>query len=107
MKKNFLFVGAMIAMFAIGMSTVLVSCEKDTEKSSRSADDDDDEDEDEDIKGCKCTVMFEGESDTEKISLEDMEDYYNVSTCSALEKAITRAAREEGVDDFSISCKSY
>ena len=54
--------------------------------------------------GCKCTFTYDGEKETDKIDLDDMEDYYDVTTCSKLEKAIMKMA--DGYLD-KVSCKAY
>lgn len=88
MKKKIFLVSVFVAM-AMGM--MFVSCEKK------------DAVEKEEINGCKCTFYYEGKKvGTEKFDIDDMEDEYDVSTCSKLEKELMREA-----EDYDIECKSY
>jgi len=100
MKKRIMLVSTLVVM---AMSAMFVACKDKNSPSSSS----EKETEKEEIKGCKCTVTIDGESDSAKISIDDMEEYYDVSTCSALEKLMKKEAKEEGIDDFSVTCKSY
>lgn len=99
MKKRIMLVSTLVVM---AMSAMFVACQDKNSPSSSS----EKETEKEEIKGCKCTVTIDGESASEKISIDDMEEL-DVSTCSALEKLMKKEAKEEGFDDFSVTCKSY
>ena len=95
MKKKFLFVSALVVM---AMCASLISCEK-KDSVSESKDE-----EKEEINGCKCTVTWDdGEKETIKYDLEEMEDYFDVSTCSKLQKILLEDA--EGVE--KLTCKEY
>ena len=78
------------------MSTMFVACNKKEEVSK-----------DDDINGCKCTFYWTGGGqEPVKYSLDDMEEYFDVTTCSQLEKEITRDMSVE-YDFEKVSCKSY
>ena len=85
MKKKIFLVSALVAM---AMSVMFVSC-KDNQTPEN---------------GCKCKLYYDGEKlGTEKIHLDDMEDYFDVKTCSKLEKAL----KEDYDYDSKTSCTSY
>lgn len=91
MKKKIFLVSALVAM---AMSAMFVSCKKDSKNEPSGGD----------INGCKCTIYWEdGETDTEKISIDDMKEYYDVTSCSKLVRVLMSDA--EGVDD--IKCSEY
>ena len=82
MKTKILLIGTIVAMSATVMFT---SCEKKN------------------IDGCNCTIkLADGDTEKDYFDIEDMKEYYNVSTCSKLESAIKREAEGEVK---SISCK--
>ena len=91
MKKKIFLVSALIAM---AMGVMFVGC-----KDKNAADDTSDS---KDIEGCKCTYYVDGEKESSKIDIEDMEDYYDVSTCSKLAKYL-----EKEFDLEDVSCKEY
>ena len=98
MKKKIFLVSALIAM---AMGVMVVSCKDKNEA----------EDKSEDINGCKCTFYYDGEKGgSEKFDIDEMEDYWEASTCAKLEKAIMKELTygdPEYEDYFSIKCKAY
>ena len=91
MKKKIFLVSALIAM---AVSAMFVGCKDKNEAEDSS-----------DINGCKCTFYYSGEKiDTEKFDLDEMEDYYDVKTCSKLQKSLNK---ELEYYDYSAKCKEY
>lgn len=72
MIKRFFVVGT-IAL--LGLSTFLVSCDKEKEK------------DEEPLIGCSCIEQFEGSMDSYNYTLGDMQDY-GATTCDQLAKNI-------------------
>ena len=88
MKKQFLLVSTIIAMT---ISAMFMGC-KDSANNSTPEN------------GCKCTFYDEDNEKlgTDKIDKDDMEDEFDVKTCSKLEKWF----KEEGYGSKT-NCKSY
>ena len=78
MKKKLL-VSAMIVM---AMSAMFVACNQNTPTN-----------------GCICTYTVDGQKQTERMTFEDMVDYYQASTCAELQSYLPPA--------YSPSCKAY
>lgn len=97
MKKQILLVGTIIAMT---ISAMFMGC-----KSKNDADDSTGNSKPEN--GCKCTFYDEDNEKmgTEKFDLDDMEDYYDVTTCSKLLKAIK--AESDGYLGSKTTCTAY
>ena len=79
MKKKFFLIGALVAM---SISAMFVACNQNTPTN-----------------GCVCTMTYEGQKMTERLTFEDMVDYYNVTTCSELQAYFPPI--------YSASCKAY
>ena len=90
MKKQFLLIGALVAMSMGVMFTACKNGQSDKEPAN----------------GCKCTIKDDGETFTERFSIEDMEDYYGVTTCSKLASTIKSEAKSSGVS-ITINCSAY
>lgn len=82
MKKKFFLVGALVVMY---MSAMFVACNGNNPTN-----------------GCKCTATYEGETETQTISLAEMKEE-GWSTCSD----VANYLREEAIDGVSVSCKAY
>ena len=87
MKKKFFLVGALVAM---SMSAMFVACNGNNPTN-----------------GCECTYSYQGESETARITLAEMKEYYGVTTCSALASTIEKELKAETGFSVSASCKGY
>jgi len=88
------------AVVAMAMSVMFVAC-----KDKNSPSGGDDSGSGGSISGCSCTVYEDGEKvGTEKITIEQMEEYYDVTTCSKLQSIVNNELEEEGI---SMRCSSY
>ena len=86
MKKKFFLVGALVVM---SMSAMFVACNENTPAN-----------------GCECTITEMGESRTERVTLAEMKENANVTTCSALVSETEKQIKAMGVS-ASVSCKAY
>ena len=86
MKKKFFLVGALVVM---SMSAMFVACNQNTPTN-----------------GCKCTFKHNGETDSNTITLAEMKEYYNVTSCGALASAVEKEAKAAG-ESISVSCSAY
>ena len=89
MKKKFFLVGALVAM---SMSAMFVACSKD--------------DKNEPTNGCKCVVKANGVESNITVTLDEMKQYYDVSTCNALASKYQSPASAAGMN-MSVSCTAY
>ena len=87
MKKKFFLIGTLVAM---SMSVMFIAC------SSKNAP----------TNGCTCTFRYDGETETGSIPIEDIKNYYNVSTCEAFASKYQSEARANGMN-MSVSCTAY
>lgn len=86
MKKKIFLVSALVAM---AMSTMFVACNSNSPTN-----------------GCTCTLSFQGETETESISLAEMKEY-GYKTCSDVAADLKAELRKEGMSGVNVSCSAY
>ena len=93
MKKKFFYVSTIVAM---AMCAMFISCEKKSSSSSSS--------DSEAVNGCKCSWSVDGEVlNSERITIDEMEEYYGASSCSKLQRLIS----SEAGGYYDVTCKGY
>ena len=87
MKKKFFLIGALVAM---SMSAMFVACSGKNEPTN----------------GCKCVIKANGVESNTTVTLDEMKQYYGVSTCDALASKYQSPASAAGMN-MSVSCTAY
>ena len=87
MKKKFFLGGALVAM---SMSAMFVACSDQNEPTN----------------GCKCVVKAYGVESNITVTLDEMKQVYDVSTCNALASKYQSTASATGMN-MSVSCTAY
>jgi len=82
MKKKFFLIGALVVM---SMSAMFVACNGNSPSN-----------------GCSCTASYQGETETQSISLAEMKER-GWSTCAD----VTNYLRANAIPGVSVSCTAY
>lgn len=84
MKKTMIFVSAVVVM---AMGAMFVACSNNNAP----------------VNGCTCTHSYQGETDTESITLAEMQEY-GWKTCGDIVASFNQAMAGSGA---SMTCKGY